>query len=106
MIDSSNHKDIQIVPLIVLYLDIEKGIKVKLLELKDLPSETSEKLNEYVFNTLSNLNIVSKFIGWSACNFGGLNRQGKNYLFYKLNNSCSKFIVGVGIQCNIYKHIY
>lgn len=51
MVDSSNHREIKVVPLLVRYFDSDKGIQVKLLELKDLPGESSEILNEYIFNT-------------------------------------------------------
>jgi len=105
MIDSSNHRDIKIVPLLVRYFSLEKGVQIKLLELKALPGETSDILNEYVFNTLTKLNIVSKCIGLTAdntnTNFGGSNRQGKNNLFKKLSNSCSSSIVGVGCVAHI-----
>lgn len=105
MIDSSNHKEIKIVPLLVRYFSLEKGVQIKLLELKALPGETSEILNEYVFKSLTKLNIVFKCIGLSAdntnTNFGGSNRLGKNNLFKKLQNSCSSSIVGVGCVAHI-----
>lgn len=105
MVDSSNHREIKVVPLLVRYFDSEKGIQVKLLELTDLPGESSEILNEYIFNTLLKLDVVSKCIGLSAdntnTNFGGPNRLGKNNLFKKLNNSCSTSIVGVGCVAHI-----
>jgi len=34
MVDSSNHREIKVVPLLVRYFDSEKGTQVKLLELK------------------------------------------------------------------------
>lgn len=105
MVDSSNHREIKVIPLLVRYFDSDKGIQVKLLELKDLPGESSEILNEYIFNTLLKVDIVSKCIGLSAdntnTNFGGPNRQGKNNLFKKLTNSCSTSIVGVGCVAHI-----
>lgn len=91
MVDSFNHREIKVVPLLVRYFDSDMGIQVKLLELKDLSEESSEILNEYIFNTLLKVDIVSKCIGLYAdntnTNFGGPNRQGTNNLFKKLNNS-------------------
>ncbi|KAF0717745.1 protein FAM200B-like [Aphis craccivora] len=78
MVDSSNHREIKVVPLLVRYIDSDKGIQIP---------------------------IVSKYIGLSAdntnTNFGGPNRQGKNNLFKKLTHSCSTSIVGVGCVVHI-----
>lgn len=107
-IDSSNHNEIKIVPLLVRYFDDEKGIQIKLLQLQDLPGETSEQLNDYVFNTLSKFNLVSKCVGLSAdntnTNFGGSQRRGKNNLFTKLTSSCGKSIVGIGCVAHIFNN--
>lgn len=105
MIDSSNHKEIKMVPLLVRYFNCEKGIQVKLLQLQDLPGETSEQLNGYVFNTLKTHNLVDKCIGLAAdntnTNFGGMKRKGVNNLFKKLNASRGKPLVGIGCVAHI-----
>lgn len=105
VVDSSNHDERKVVPLLVRYFDSEKGIQVKLLEHKDLPEVSSEISNEYICNTLLKIYFVSKCISLSAdiskTNFGGPNRLGKNNLFKKFNNSCSTSIVGVGCVAHI-----
>jgi hypothetical protein len=39
--DASNHKEIKIFPALVRYFDYKSGVKIKMLELKSLPGETS-----------------------------------------------------------------
>jgi hypothetical protein len=50
IIDSSNHLDKKLVPLVVRYYHAEKGVKV--LELVNLGGETSELLFSYVLKRL------------------------------------------------------
>jgi len=45
--DASNKKDIKIVPVIIRYFQPEFGIKVKLLEFKSVPGETTEILTNH-----------------------------------------------------------
>lgn len=105
IIDSSNHGDIKLVPLLVRYFDSEKGIEVKLLRLCQLPGETSDQLHNYVFEVLEKYKISNKVIGLAAdntnTNFGGMKRKGTNNLFTKLNNSCGKSLIGVGCTAHI-----
>lgn len=42
MIDIPNHKEIKIILLLMRYLIFEKGVQIKLLELKALPEELSD----------------------------------------------------------------
>ena len=108
IVDSSNHNETKVVPLLVRYFDEEKGIQVKLLQLQDLPGETSDQLKDYVYNALSKFNLVEKCAGLSAdntnTNFGGSQRKGKNNLFSKLTNSCGKSIVGIGCVAHIFNN--
>ncbi|CAG9837749.1 unnamed protein product [Diabrotica balteata] len=90
-IDSSNHREINVVSLIVRYFDGENGVQLKLFQLRDLPGETSEQLKDYVVNVLNHHNLLQKFIRMSDentnTNFGGMRKKGVNNLFSKLNAS-------------------
>ncbi|CAH1984450.1 unnamed protein product [Acanthoscelides obtectus] len=107
-IDSSNHREIKVVPLMVRYFDGEKGIQVKLLQLRDLPGETSEQLKDYVVSALNHHNLLQKCIGMSAdntnTNFGGMRRKGVNNLFSKLNASRGKPVIGIGCVPHIFNN--
>ncbi|CAG9829703.1 unnamed protein product [Diabrotica balteata] len=100
IMDSSNHREIKVVPLMVRYFDRENGAQVKLLQLRDFPGETSEQLKDYVVNILNHHNLLQKCIGMSAdntnTNFGGISRKVLNNLFSKLNASRGKLAIGIG----------
>lgn len=81
MVDSSNHNDLKIVPIVVRFFNPKIGIVVKLLELRDLPCETSDELSDYVFSALTNWGLEKKCVALSAdntnTNFGGKKHLGK-----------------------------
>lgn len=52
MIDSSNHKDLKIVPLLVRYFLPETGVKTVIIEFTDLPGETALQLTNYTWELL------------------------------------------------------
>jgi hypothetical protein len=90
LIDSSNHLDKKLVPLVVRYYHAEKCVKV--LELVNLGGETSELLFYYV---LQKLYLLEKVIAVSAdntnTNFGGKKRKGKNNLYFKMQENTEQF---------------
>jgi hypothetical protein len=103
--DSSNHKEIKIVPIIVRYFLPETGVHVKILELKDLPGETSTIMSEYILEVLQKHNIKSKLLGICAdntnSNFGGRRRHGTGNIFYKIKADLGKGLIGVGCAAHI-----
>lgn len=86
LIDSSNHKDLKMIPLLVRYFSPDSGLQTIILEFTDLPGETAEELTNYVWTLLKTWKIDKKVIALSAdntnTNFGGVLRRGKNNLFY------------------------
>ena len=46
MVDSSNHKDLKRVPILIRYFTVSQGIQIKVLELTNLPGETSNDLTD------------------------------------------------------------
>ena len=81
-IDASNLKEVKLVPIVVRYFLPENGVKVKLLELKSVPGETTERLRKYLPSILDQTKLKDKLIGFCAdnCNtkFGGIKRRGQN----------------------------
>ena len=51
-INASNMKVVKLVPIVVRYLLLESGVKVKLLEFKSVPGETAEILSKYLLSVL------------------------------------------------------
>jgi hypothetical protein len=80
LIDTSNHLDKKLVPLIVRYFHAEKGVMVKVLEL-NFGSETSDLLLSYVTEMLQKSDLLEKVIAISADNtnksLGGKKRKCK-----------------------------
>ena len=50
--DAYNMKEVKLVPIVVRYFLPESGVKVKLLEFKSAPGETSKLLSEYLLSVL------------------------------------------------------
>jgi hypothetical protein len=75
-------------PLIVRYFHAEKSVVVKVLELFNLGSETSDLPLSYVLEVLQKLDLLEKVTAISAdytsTNFGGKKSKRNNNLYYKL----------------------
>jgi hypothetical protein len=85
--NASSHKEIKIFPMIIRYFDYKTGVKVKVLELKSLPGETSLVVSEYLSDCPTENGLVGKVVGLCAdnmnSNFGGDERKGKNSVLTK-----------------------
>jgi hypothetical protein len=68
LIDSPNHLDEKLVPLIDRYFHAEKCVVVKVLELVNLGGETSALLLSHVLELLQKLDLLEKVIVISADN--------------------------------------
>lgn len=104
--DASNHKHIKLMPILVRYFLPESGCDLKILELKNVPGETSELISTYINETTTNLGLADKVIGFCAdntnSNFGGSGRGGTNNVFYKMKtNLKNQNIVGIGCYAHI-----
>lgn len=104
--DASNHKEIKIFPLLVRYFDRNKGLKVKILELKSLPGETSDIVSSFLIDCLTENGLELKVVGLCAdntnSNFGGAERKGQNNVFTKLKENLGHSLIGVGCACHIF----
>lgn len=105
--DSSNHKDIKLIPIIVRYFSVENcQINVKILEFKDFHSEKSATITEYILEVLQKNSLNNKIISLCAdntnANFGGSQRNGQNNVFRRLENSLNhRKLIGVGCVAHI-----
>ena len=90
IVDSSNHSNLKLVPVLVRYFAPTRGIQVKVTEFQNLTGETSEILVSHILPLLEKYKITEKVTAFCGdncnTNFGGLARKGKNNVFYKLNN--------------------
>lgn len=104
--DSSNHKAEKMFPLLLHYFTETEGMNVKLLKLNTLPNETSDTITSFCIRTLQELNIPTQnLVAFSAdntnTNFGGRQRHGVINVFYKLKETLSREIEGVGCPAHI-----
>lgn len=60
MIDSSNHKDLKVIPLLVRYFLPDTGIKTVIIAFTDLPGETALQPTNYVWELLKTWKIEKK----------------------------------------------
>ena len=103
--DASNHKEVKLFPILVRYIDWDYGVRVKILEFKSLPGETSAIVSNYLTACLDENNLKEKVIGLCAdntnSNFGGADRRGENNVFFKLKQSLNHDLIGVGCAAHI-----
>lgn len=103
--DTSNHKADKMLPILARGFDEEKGVRVFKLGIKFIANETSETIGEELISTGKNWKITDKIcaFGGDNCptNFGGVNRNGQNNVFYRLKVMLQRQIVGVGCVSHI-----
>ena len=103
--DASNHKAFKLYPTLVQYFNIEKGIQCKILDLSEIPGETSDIIANHLKEILIKNNLTKKVIGMSAdnsnTNFGGLKRRGLNNIYTKMKSHLNSNIFGIGCNAHI-----
>lgn len=109
-IDTSNKKSTKICPIIVRYFNFDKGIVTKILDIDFIAGEKSLDLFECIKKSILKFNLKKKIVSLSAdntnSNFGGLMRNGKNNLFFKLSTFLDQKIIGVGCPAHIYTILF
>ena len=77
-IDASKRKEIKLVLVVVHYFVPDIGVKIKLLEFKSFPGETTEILSNYLVSILEQNELKKKVVGFCTdnrnTNFGGVKR--------------------------------
>lgn len=103
--DASNHNDVKLFPTLVRYFHPKTGVNIKLLDFVNLPGETSDIISNSVVQIISKHNLTEKLVGFCAdnanTNFGGVSRKGVSNVFFKLQESLGRKIVGVGCSAHI-----
>jgi hypothetical protein len=103
--DASNHKSIKLFPVLVRYFKPDSGIHVKILEMKELPAETSETVSKYLLETVDEHKLKDKLIALCAdntnSNFGGAARKGRKNVYRKLEQSVGRSLIGIGCAAHI-----
>ncbi|CAI6349856.1 unnamed protein product [Macrosiphum euphorbiae] len=105
MIDTSNHMNLKIVPILKRYFKINSGIHINIFEVTNLKGETANILSTYIIESLKKHKLTDKIIAFSSdncnTNFGGILRKGSNNVFSILNKNLKTNIFGVGCAAHI-----
>lgn len=105
IVDTSNHKNIKMLPIVMRCFDPLNGIINKLLCIEILKDEKSTTLSQTVLKVMDEKSLREKLVGITAdntnVNFGGVNRRGTENLFRKLQNELKREIIGCGCLAHI-----
>lgn len=107
-IDTSNHGDMKLLPILIRYfnpLDKEKSVNVKLLEFLNVPGETSLIICTEILKMIEKYKLENKIVAMSAdnanCNFGGLKRKKGDNVHTILQSNLDKSLLGIGCVAHI-----
>jgi len=82
MIDTSNHKNLKIVPILIRYLNPNLGVQIKVFEVTNLKGEIVDILSNYIIESLKKHKFLDKIIAFSGdncnTNFEGVKIKIKN----------------------------
>lgn len=103
--DTSNHKSDKMLPVMVRGFDEVGGVKVFKLAVELIADEKSETMGNVLMGTGKRWKIENKVVAFGAdncvTNFGSVNRNGENNVFYRMKHMLGCKIVGVGCTCHI-----
>jgi hypothetical protein len=85
MIDTLNHKNLKVVPILIRYFNPKTGMQIKMLKMTNLKGETVDILTNYTIEILNNYKLSDKIFAFSGdncnTNFGGSNKKGTKNVF-------------------------
>ena len=104
-VDASNHNEMKLFPLVIRFFSAKLGINVRLLDLRSMPGETSEQIENFIISSVEendlDLQQLTSFCADNAPkNFGGSNQGGKNNVFYHLSER-KTCLIPVGCPAHI-----
>ena len=88
-VDASNHNQLKLFALVIRFFNAKVGVQVRLLNLRSMPSETSQQIIDFIHTSLQendlDLKRLTSFCADNApVNFGGSQLSGQNNVFYQL----------------------
>lgn len=105
MVDTSNHKDLKLVPVLVRYFIPNEGIQVKVLEFQNIVGETAELMGDHILDILRKFQLTDRIIAFSAdncnTNFGGYKRTSSNNVFSRVKVELEHNIYGIGCAAHV-----
>lgn len=103
--DCSNRNSDKMLPIMARGFDEQKGVVVFKLAIRLIANEKSGTIGSELIETGRSWNIADKICAFAAdncnTNFGGVNRNGENNVFFRLKQELGRDIVGVGCASHI-----
>ena len=104
-VDASNHSELKLFPLVIRFFNAKVGVRVRLLNLRSMPNETSQQIVDFILTSLQendlDLKRLTSFCADNApVNFGGSQLSGQNNVFYRLKQRATQ-LIPVGCPAHI-----
>ena len=105
-IDASNHNEVKLFPLVVRFFSAKVGVRVRILDLRSMPYETSQQIMNFICSSLEEnglkLENITSFCADNApVNFGGCQQKGKNNVFNRLQEKTSARLIPISCPAHI-----
>ena len=100
---ASNHNQLKLFPLVISFFNAKVGVQV--LNLRSMPSETSQQIIDFVHTSSQENNLDLKQLSFfcadkTPVNFGGSQLSGQNNVFYRLKQRATQ-LIPVGCPAHI-----
>lgn len=88
-VDSFNHYEVKLIPLVIRFFTVENGVRVCILDLRSMPRGATEDITNFIFAATQEDAFDLKQLTFCAdnalVNFGGPKHDGQNNVFYHFN---------------------
>ena len=104
-VDASNHNELKLFPLVIRFFNAKVGVQERLLNLRSMPSETSQQIINFIHTSLQENDLdvkrLTSFCAHNApVNFGGSQLRRQNNVFYRLKQRATQ-LIPVGCPAHI-----
>ena len=104
--DASNHNEVKLFPLVIRFFSAKVGVRVRILDLRSMPCETSQQIMNFICSSLEEnglklANVTSFCADNAPPNFGGWQQKGKNKVFNRLQEKTSARLTPIGCPAHI-----
>ena len=88
-VDASNHNELKLFSLVIRFFNAKVGVRVRLLNLRSMPNETSQQILDFILTSLQENDLDLKRLTYfcadnAPLNFGRSQLSGQNNVFYRL----------------------
>ena len=94
-VDASNHNELKLFPLVIRFFNAKVGVRVRLLNLRSMPNETSQQIIDFILTSLQENDLDLKRLTYfcadnAPVNFGRSQLSGQNNVFYRLKQRATQ----------------